>query len=113
MTGFMFALKVLISSLVISSSSWLAARKPVLAGFLVALPLVSVLSLAMTYFESRDMEKVNQFAISIVAAVPLSLIFFVPFILNRWLRMNFTLTFAFATGGLFIAYVIHRALLKG
>ena len=107
-----FAVKVLISSLVIASSSWLAGKKPVLAGFIVALPLVSILSILMTYFEYRDMEKTNQFAVSIAAAVPLSLIFFLPFALNRWLKMNFILTFALALGGLVLAYAIHRLLLK-
>ncbi|MBI4353342.1 MAG: peptide-methionine (R)-S-oxide reductase MsrB [Candidatus Omnitrophica bacterium] len=88
-----FWLKVLISSLVIAGASHLAGKKPVLAGFIVALPLVSVLSLALAYFEHRDMDKINPFAVSILAAVPLSLTFFIPFVANRWLRMNFFLTF--------------------
>lgn len=88
-----FWLKILISSLVIAGASHLAGKKPVLAGFIVALPLVSILSLALAYFEHRDVEKVNQFAVSILTAVPLSLAFFIPFVANRWLKMNFFLTF--------------------
>jgi hypothetical protein len=88
-----FWLKILISAVMIVGASHLAGKRPVLAGFIIALPLVSILSLALAYFEHRDMEKVNQFAVSILAAVPLSLFFFVPFIANRWLKMNFFLTF--------------------
>ncbi len=88
-----FWLKVLISSLVIAGASHLAGKKPVLAGFIVALPIVSLLSLTLAYFEHRDMEKLNQFAVSILAAVPLSLAFFIPFVANRWFKMNFFLTF--------------------
>src|SRR3990167_2311649 len=88
-----FWLKILISSLVIAGASHLAGKKPVLAGFIVALPLVSLLSLTLAYFEHRDMEKLNQFVVSILTAVPLSLTFFIPFVANRWFKMNFFLTF--------------------
>ena len=109
----MFVVKILISSVIIAFSSWLAGRKPVLAGFIVALPLVSILSIFFSYLEYRDMDKINQYAVSILAAVPLSLAFFIPFILNRWFKMNFPMTFGLALGGLALAYWVHRALLGG
>jgi len=107
-----FILKVLISGVVIAFTSWLAGRKPVLAGFIVAIPLVSMLSILMSYFEYRDMEKINQFAVSIFIAVPLSLSFFIPFILNRWLKMNFTLTFTLALLSVAIFYLVYHFISK-
>ncbi len=108
----LFLIKVLISAAVIAYASWLAGRNTALAGFIVALPLVSILSIVLSYLEYRDMEKINQFAVSILAAVPLSLVFFVPFVLNRWLRMNFPITFVLAIGCLVLAYFLHAAVLK-
>jgi len=108
----LFITKILISAAVIAFASWLAGRNPRLAGFVVALPLVSILTLLWTYYEYRDMEKINQLAVSILAAVPLSLTFFIPFIFNRWFKMNFPLTLALGLGSLFLAYVLHRAFFK-
>lgn len=108
----LFLIKILISGAIIAYASWLAGRNSVLAGFIVALPLVSILSIVLSYLEYRDMEKINQFAVSILVAVPLSLAFFIPFVLNRWLKMNFPLTFALAIGGLALAYFIHTAFFK-
>ena len=107
-----FALKVILAASLISFASWLSGRKPVLAGFIIALPLSSLLSLAFSYWEYRDMDKLNTYAKSILIAVPLSLVFFVPFILNKWLKMGFAATMISAIGLLAIAYFVHTALFK-
>jgi hypothetical protein len=109
----MFAvLKVLISGIVISYASWLAGRKPVLAGFIIALPFVSLLSIIFSYVEYRDMAKLNQFAVSILVSVPLSLTFFIPFVLNRWLKLNFPLTLIAGLSCLALAYLVHSFVFK-
>lgn len=102
-----FLLKILISGFTIAFCSWLAGRKPILAGFIVALPLMSMLSILFSYAEYRDMAKINQFAVSILVAVPLSLLFFVPFVLNKWLKLNFMTTYGLAIGVLTAGYLIH------
>ena len=107
-----FLVKILISATLITFASWLAGRQTVLAGFVVALPLVSMLSILFSYLEYRDMEKINQFANSILTAVPLSLIFFIPFLLNKWLKMNFALTYLSAIGCLVVAYFVHHLIFK-
>lgn len=107
-----FFVKILISSVVIALASWLAGRKSVLAGFIVTLPLVSMLSVLFFYLEYRDMEKINRFAASILIAVPLSLTSFIPFLLNQWFKMSFALTYISGIGLLAAAYWIHRLVLK-
>lgn len=109
----LFGLKVLISSMIIAFASWLAGRKPVLAGFIIALPLASILAIFFSYWQYRDMTKINEFAVSILVAVPLSLAFFIPFILNKWLKMNFLSTFALGIGCLVLAYFVHSLVFKG
>lgn len=107
-----FVAKIILSGVVIAAASWLAGRRPVLAGFLIALPIMSMLSILFSYLEFKDMEKINQFAVSILAAVPLSLFFFVPFLLNRWLKLGFAATYFLAISCVAAAYFIHAVLFK-
>ena len=105
-------LKILLSASIIAGISWYAGKNPSLAGFLIALPIVSVLAISFSYFQYRDMEKINQFASSIVVSIPLSLLFFVPFILNRWLKWSF---FPIILSGfilLLVGYLIHSRIFK-
>lgn len=92
--------------------SWLAGKRPALAGFILALPLATMLAILFSYLQYRDMAKINEFAVSILVAVPLSLTFFIPFLLNKWLKMGFTLTYGLAIGCLLIAYALHSLILK-
>ena len=112
MTRIIFIFKTLIAAILISFVSWVAGKKPVLAGFIIALPLTSILAILFSYAQYRDMEKINQFASSILIVVPLSLTFFIPFLLNRWFKMNFAITFLSAITCLAIAYIIGSSLLK-
>jgi hypothetical protein len=107
-----YFLKSLLAGTIIVFAAWLAGKRPVLAGFIIALPLMSMLSILFSYLEHRDMAKINQFAVSIVTAVPLSLAFFIPFLLNRWLKLNFAFTYGLAVACLALAYLAHSALFK-
>jgi hypothetical protein len=102
-----FVAKALISGAIIAFAAWLAGKRPVLAGFIIALPLMSMLAILFSYLEYKDMGKINQFALSILVAVPLSLFFFVPFLLNKWLKLNFVMTYSLAIGCVVAAYALH------
>ena len=108
----LFFFKILISAFLIAFASWLAGKKPVLAGFIIALPLASMLALIFAHVEHHNMVKINKFAISILVAVPLSLVFFIPFLLNKWIKLNFTVSFILGLSLLTIAYFSHSILLK-
>ena len=107
-----FMAKVLLSSAILVGVSWLAGKNAILAGFLMALPLLSMLAILFSYLQYRDMAKINEFANSILVAVPLSLMFFIPFILNKWLKMGFTLTYSLGVGCLAAAYFLHSFIFK-
>ena len=107
-----FILKVVFSSIVLVGASWLAGKNPVLAGFIIALPLMSMLSILFSYMQYRDMAKVNEFANSILVAVPLSLTFFIPFVLNKWFKMGFFPTYGLGIAFLAGAYFLHNVVLK-
>ena len=50
----MFAAKILVAATLISFASWLAGKRPELAGFIIALPLTTMLALAFSFAEYRD-----------------------------------------------------------
>jgi hypothetical protein len=95
-----------ISSLVISLAVWISKRNPQIAGFIIALPISTMLVLALGYGEQRDPQRMIALAKSICFAIPLSLIFFVPFFLSEKLNMSFWTTYFFGfillAGGFFI-----------
>ena len=107
-----FIVKILLSSVILVGASWLAGKNSILAGFIIALPLMSMLAILFSYFQYRDMAKINEFAVSILVAVPLSLTFFIPFVLNKWLKMSFPITYALAIGCLAVAYFLHSLIFK-
>jgi hypothetical protein len=104
--------KIIVSASIIAGISWYAGKNPSLAGLLIALPIVSVMTICFSYYQYRDMEKINQFASSIVASIPLSLLFFVPFILNRWLKWSFFPSVFTGFALLYVAYMVHSRFFK-
>ena len=107
-----FILKMIISGFIIAFASLLAGKKPILAGFIVALPLISILGIMFAYWEHHNMEKINQFAVSIFVAVPLSMSFFIPFLMNKWLKLNFAVSFTAGISLLVGAYFIHTMIFR-
>ena len=104
-------LKVVIAGVVISFSSWLATKKPALAGFIIALPISSVIALVFTYLETSDNDKATVFAKSIFVGVPLSLTFFIPFLVASMTRFPFWLNLALGFALLLISYYVHAWIL--
>lgn len=106
-----FILKTLFAAALISFCSWLSARKPQLAGFLIALPLTSIIVLLFSYIEHRDSQLTVNFAKSIFVGIPVSLLFFVPFLLaERW-HLNFMTSFLWGLTFLVGGYFAHRHIL--
>lgn len=106
------ALKIAISVAVIVGSSWLSDKRPELAGFLVALPITSMLVLAFSFAEFHDPAASVRFAKSIVAAVPLSLLFFVPFLFAEKLPIGYWGLYALGVALLTCGYFIHTFIMK-
>lgn len=75
-----YLLKLALSLAVILASAEAAKRLPTLGAFIVALPLVSILSMTWLWWDTRDSAKVSAYAREILFLVPLSLLFFLPFL---------------------------------
>ena len=104
-----FWINLVVAASVISASSWLSGRSPVFAGFMVAMPLASILVLPMSYLQHGDEQATMLMAQSIFVAVPVSLMFFVPFLLSERLGLSFWQAYGLGCLALPLAYGVHRA----
>ena len=107
-----FLAKILISAAVISGASWLAGRSPSLAGFLVAMPVATLLVLPFAQLEHGSTAQTLDLAKSILLALPVSLAFFVPFVLAERLGLGFWTTYALGWLALAAGYALHRAAIR-
>jgi hypothetical protein len=109
---FWTAVKIIVSSCIIAFASWLSGKKPELAGFIIALPISSMLVLAFSYAQYHDPATSVTFAKSIISAIPLSLTFFIPFLLAEKIPMGFW--GLYGTGVLFLiaGYFAHSFIMK-
>ncbi len=85
----LFVAKVLVSALVIAAATEVARRSPFWGALLIALPLTSVLAMSWLYAETRDNQLLTQFARDIFVLVPVSLVFFLPFWLEKKTQFGF------------------------
>jgi hypothetical protein len=104
-------IKILISAGIIAFASWLSGKRPELAGFIVALPLMTLLTLAFSNIEYQDPQNSIRLARSVFLSVPLTMTFFIPFLLAD--KIPFGFWGLYGTGFLFLvaAYFVHRWLM--
>ena len=105
-------LKAAFAGGVIAFASWLAEKRPDLAGFILALPLASIIALVITQTQTQNSENTIKFAKSILVGVPLSYLFFVPFFLPQVSRFGFWIALSIGLLLLVIGYFIHQFILK-
>ncbi len=103
-----FFLKILLASVVIAFASWLSGKKPELSGFIIALPVASLLALIFSYLEHKNPETSITFAKSILVGVPVSYLFFLPFFFAKSLGMNFWLIYCIGVVLLVIGFFVHK-----
>lgn len=106
----LFLAKTVFAALVLSFCSWLAGRMPQIAGFIIALPLSTLLALAFTQAEFGDPGKSVEFARGIFSGIGVSLLFFVPFLLADKLRLGFWTCYLSGVGLLVLGFFVHRAM---
>ncbi len=107
----LFIAKTVVAAAIISFASWLAGKRPELAGFIIALPLTTMLALAFAFAQTKDTEASITFAKSILVGVPISLLFFVPFLLAEKFQLSFWVCYAAGIILLAIGYLIHRSIM--
>lgn len=104
--------KVFLAAILISFVSWLSGKKTGLAGFLTALPITTLLALAFSHFEWGDAKQSAEYAKSIFVAIPVSLLFFIPFLLSEKFNLGFWTCYSSGIVLLGLGYFIHTFTLK-
>ena len=107
----LFIAKVLVSALVIAAATEVAKRSPFWGALIVALPLTSILAMSWLYAETRDNALLTQFARDIFMLVPVSLVFFLPFWLEKKTQFGFPANMALGLGLLAAAVLALRRFL--
>ena len=105
-----FVLNTLVSALVIAAVAWISKKMPGTAGFIVALPIATMLVLPLAYIQHRDAGSAFELARSILIALPITVLFFVPFLFRE--RLSFWGAYALGCALLPLGYFVHRAILR-
>ena len=106
----LFVLNTAVSAIVIGLVAWISKRYPTTAGFIIALPLATLLVLPLAYLQHRDSASVFEMARSILVALPITLLFFVPFLMRD--RLTFWGAYALGCALLPLGYFVHRAIMR-
>lgn len=104
--------KTIVAAILISFVSWLSGKKTGLAGFLTALPLTTLLALAFSHMEWGDSKQSVEYAKSVFVAIPVSLLFFIPFLFAQKLNLNFWTCYSGGVALLGVGYFVHNFLIK-
>jgi len=104
--------KTVVAAILISFVSWLSGKKIGLAGFLTALPLTTLLALAFSHLEWGDSKQSVEYAKSVFVAIPVSLLFFIPFLLAQKWNLNFWTCYSSGIVLLGVGYFIHTYISK-
>ena len=77
--------KILISALIIFVASEIGKKDTLLGAIIVSLPMISLLTISWIYFETRDVDKIINFAYGVFAMIMPSLSFFItlPYFLKK------------------------------
>ena len=105
-------INIVVSACVIAFAAWLSRQFPGTAGFIVALPLATMLVLPLAYFQHGDGGNTILMAKSIFVAVPITLAFFIPFLLSGRFGLTFWQAYAYGCLALVLGYFIHRVVVR-
>lgn len=104
--------KIFLSAIIISFVSWLSGVRTELAGFITALPITTLLALAFSQAQYNDSVQTVAYAKSIFVAIPVTVLFYVPFLLAGKLSLNFWTCYFVGILCLGVGYFIHSSVIK-
>jgi hypothetical protein len=105
-------LNIFLSASVISLALFVARTNPVLGGFIVSLPLSTLITLGFSKAQNQDLGNTFMLAKSIFVAVPATLLFFVPFLFAEKLKLSFWSSYFTGVVLLALSFFIHRWAMK-
>ena len=110
--SYLLIVKISLTALIIVFASWLSQKKPEVAGFIIALPMASLIALAIGHLQHGDDHTSIIFAKSILIGVPVSYLFFLPFFLPSASKHGFWALYVTGIVLLVYGYFIHSIISK-
>ena len=107
-TMFEIAINVILTSAILSFVLWLSKSNPVLGGFIVSLPLSTLIVLALSKMQNAETGNAYILAKSIFVAIPATLVFFVPFLLAEKLKISFWTSYVSGFLLLSVSFFVHK-----
>jgi hypothetical protein len=106
------AFQIVFSALILTFSAWLSKKNPEAAGFLIALPLATMIVLPFSYWNHQDSETSTRLAQEVLRAIPISLTFFVPFALAGRLNLGFWQAYGLGLVLILVSYGLYRLVVQ-
>ena len=106
-----YILKVLITAIVVVIASEIAKEKSLLAGLLVSLPTITVLTLIWLYWDTHDLQKIKDLTNNTLLMILPSLTFFIFLPILLRFEISFMLSMLIAITGTAICYWIYTIIL--
>jgi hypothetical protein len=101
-----YAIKIIVSALVVVAVSEIAKRSSLLGGLLASLPIVSFMAMIWLYVDTKDAERVASLSLNIFWLVLPSLAFFLILPLLLKMKVHFVASFLMATVAMLVWYGI-------
>ncbi len=105
-------LNIAFTSTVLSLVLWLSKSNPSLSGFIVSLPLSTLIVLAFSKIQSGEPGNTFLLAKSIFVGVPSTLLFFIPFLLADKLKLTFWSAYFVGLFLLGASYGVHKWVMR-
>lgn len=103
-----FVWNLMLSASIISATLWIAKANPVLGGFLISLPLSTLIVLALSKIQGNSVGDTFELAKSIFVGVPLTLGFFLPFLAAEKFKLSFWACYGLGLSLLLLSFYGHR-----
>lgn len=103
-----FLLNLMLSASLISAALWIAKANPVLGGFVISLPLSTLIVLALSKIQGNSVGDTFVLAKSIFVGVPLTLGFFLPFLVAERFKLSFWSCYGLGLSLLLLSFLAHR-----
>ena len=101
---------IFLSAGIISLALWIAKNNPVLGGFIVSLPIATLIVLAFNKLQTGDDASSYVLAKSIFIGIPTTLLFFIPFLLAERFKLSFWICYTSGLALLGVGYYAHKYL---
>lgn len=99
---------VVLTTAILSFVLWISKTNPVLGGFVVSLPISTLIVLAISRIQNGDTGNNFILAKSIFIAIPSTLVFFIPFLVADKFKLSFWASYSIGFALLIVSFFTHK-----